>query len=369
MSEFDNFFFGVSKDASPAPEPTDSEKLFNKNFDELSDMERLMLSIILEPAAPEPEASEAGNSEVTEPAAGLDAVSPAPEAEPAVKATDEETKVYIPPAKFSFDNAEAGAGSDYRGKPAVQYIRNVEREKQISREAARRRTLPVTIILVVCIVMVIGAILANIMMRDKAEREALDNAPDFDMSVPVATVSEPEAEESSFPFSESRGPVVFVSDSAPQGLDKPESDVSQPDNPQAPSQPSYQLFIEDVGWLEARDRCIQMGGHLVVINDETEFAIVTVLAEEAGIEKLWVGCHRVNGVLIWEGDGEVVFNLGSHWGRNEPSYYDKNDNVAEDYLLLWLFNGVWCFNDSRENPVADYPEYYSGKIAYICEFK
>ena len=43
---------------------------------------------------------------------------------------------------------------------------------------------------------------------------------------------------------------------------------------------------------------------------------------------------------------------------------------------LWEFEAVeywyadgWVYNDSRNDPVADYPGAYSGTIGYICEFE
>ena len=47
---------------------------------------------------------------------------------------------------------------------------------------------------------------------------------------------------------------------------------------------------------------------------------------------------------------------------------DSYDGVYEDYVMLWNNNG-WFYNDSRNDPVADYPGAYSGKIAYVCEFE
>ena len=55
------------------------------------------------------------------------------------------------------------------------------------------------------------------------------------------------------------------------------------------------------------------------------------------------------------------------WDYNEPSYYDGYDGVIEDYLLLW-HNNRWVYNDSRDDPAADYPELYSGTMGYVIEY-
>lgn len=56
------------------------------------------------------------------------------------------------------------------------------------------------------------------------------------------------------------------------------------------------------------------------------------------------------------------------WDQGEPSYEDAYDGAAEDYLMLWNHNG-WVYNDSRNDPVADYPDWYSGTIGFVCEIE
>ena len=118
-----------------------------------------------------------------------------------------------------------------------------------------------------------------------------------------------------------------------------------------------------MSWTQAQRKCADLGGHLVVINDEEELQEVIRLAEEAGISRVWIGCHRVNGEEIWE-TGEGIYR----WAPGEPTYVDTNDRVAEDYVMLWDHNG-WAYNDNRDDPCADYPEFYSGTMGYICEFE
>jgi hypothetical protein len=46
------------------------------------------------------------------------------------------------------------------------------------------------------------------------------------------------------------------------------------------------------------------------------------------------------------------------------------DGTPENYGLLWYYGSRtgWIYNDSRNDPVADFPAAYSGRIAYVCEF-
>ena len=121
--------------------------------------------------------------------------------------------------------------------------------------------------------------------------------------------------------------------------------------------------MADVSWTEAAERCKEMGGHLVTINSQEEFDTVVEMAEEAGVPRIWIGCHRVDGELVWE-NGETGIEV---WAKGEPSYVDINDQVAEDYIMLWNNNG-WGYNDNRNDPIADYPEWYSGTVGFICEY-
>ena len=36
--------------------------------------------------------------------------------------------------------------------------------------------------------------------------------------------------------------------------------------------------------------------------------------------------------------------------------------------LLGLGLSYWVYNDSRNDPVSDYPGWYSGTIGFVCEF-
>ena len=409
-----------------------SELLFNKDAEQLSDVERLMVSIIekssqedepapaeenaseveesspAEESTPEAEASapaEEGTPVSEEPAAAEEAV-PAEElaaeseAEPAEEEpapeTAEETEpeiavppvIDIPEAFLPAEEAEPAeeepvpteeAPEEEPAKapeaapeekpapelpvvqlreeknpelepvvpkrpitPAVQYGKSMERERKIAEKVRRRRRRPVVFVMMLCALLIIAAITVNAINNDK---EQAQNPPAEASKTPEVVVNPPEQ----LPAEESPAPV--------------ESEA--PAEPEQPRESSYQLFIEDVSWTEARDRCVEKGGHLVVISDDEELQKVIDLAKSYGVNMLWVGCHRVDGTLVWETDDQVSIYP---WGAGEPSYMDSYDGVYEDYVMLWNNNG-WVYNDSRNDPVADYPGAYSGKIAYVCEFE
>lgn len=394
-----------------------SELLFNKDAEQLSDVERLMVSIIEKsgqedepvPAA-EPAPAEENAPDAEEPVPAEEA---APEEEPAAESDaepkDEEPILVIPdeavpetagppvidiPEAFlpteDAERAEAEAPAEEPENPgeapeeepakapeaapeerpapelpvvqlreeknpelepvvpkrpitpAVQYGKSMERERKIAEKVKRRRRRPVVFVMMLCALLIIAAITVNAINNDK---EQAQNPPAEASKTPEVVVNPPEQ----LPTEESEAPV--------------ESEA--PAEPEQPKESSYQLFIEDVSWTEARDRCVEKGGHLVVISDEAELQKVIDLAKSYGVNMLWIGCHRVDGTLVWETDDQVSVYP---WDAGEPSYMDSYDGVYEDYVMLWNNNG-WFYNDSRNDPVADYPGAYSGKVAYVCEFE
>ena len=219
--------------------------------------------------------------------------------------------------------------------PAVQYGVNVERERKIAEKIRRRKRRPAIVILSLCALLVVAALIVNAMQKDRT---------------PTPTPS-PSAS------------VIPVETAPVQPEQSAEPEVTP--EPEQPKESTYQVFIEDISWTDARAKCEALGGHLVVISDETEFAKVVELARNSGANKFWIGCHRVDGTLVWETTEEVSYYP---WASGEPSYFDGYDGVSENYVMLWYADG-WVYNDSRNDPVADYPGAYSGTIGYICEFE
>ncbi len=338
-----------------------AQTIFKKSDDELSDIERMMIGIIekedKEPEKPaavkeeKPQTLEEAAEEAPQEAEEEEAA-PAEEAQAEqAQAEEEDVRLYVPekhageksekqefvPTLTEEKNPELAPVSVERPViiPAVQYGKSMERERKINEEIKRRKRRPVVIILVLCALLIVVAIIFNAVMKDK-------NAP---------------------PVPQEPDEVVFAPQPTPTPEPSPEPVVTE-EPVQVPTESTYQLIIEDVSWTQARDKCMEMGGHLAVVSTAEEFNRIVELAEEHGVRKLWLGCHRIDGQLIWETTEQVDFY---QWAPGEPSVYDWNDDIAEDYLLLWYHNG-WYYNDSRNDPVADYPEMYRGQIAYVCEF-
>lgn len=258
-----------------------------------------------------------------------------------------------------------------------------EREKKIARESKKRGIRPAAVILILCAALVIGAILLKALSEDFAASMPWTQKNEI---IPLDQAGTEEAEAGTeeelpqdiiIPTPDPNdenvkivppGTIVIMSDTneAPENLP---ADSTVPGNPETAlpaREHSYEFIREDVSWTQAQQRCYERGGHLANISDEAERQQIITLAEQNGVEKIWVGCHRENAQLIWENDEQVEYYV---WGKGEPSGYDSGDRVTEDYLLLWKFNGEWVYNDSRDDPVKDYPDMYSGQIGFVCEYE
>ena len=345
-----------------------AEEILRKNKSEMSEIERMMAGIL--EAREEPALPEKPESPVP--------VSPEPpvKVERAPKMSDRDG---IPKPERVTETTAGGINEiPEPPEPDIAYSSSMkaERERKIAAEVRRRKTRPALIILIVCAFIVVGAILFNALRDDlpasfegiinthaNVDNPAIEPTPDVPEATlpPDIVIPTPEAEEAVNAGTikvEEPGGIIIMSGT---------EDQQQGQSPEqaAPVGTYYQLFIEDVSWQEARQRCLDKGGWLATVSNEDELEDVIMIAAEGGVDKVWLGCHRENNVLVWENNEQIDFY---NWGNGEPSYVDGGDNVTEDCLLLWRFNNKWVYNDSRNNPVADYPAMYSGQIGYICEF-
>lgn len=235
--------------------------------------------------------------------------------------------------------------------PAVQYAtRNIERERKIAEEVKKRRRRPLAVILVLCAVLVMVAIVMNAMLKDFQQAK---NIPDNPIQ-PVMNVD---------PYASTMPPVAPEGQGIPVDNDPVEL-TPEPTVEPTPVPHSYEVIKADVSWTQAQQAAYAKGGHLVVINDAEEFNKIIYEAELANITRIWIGCHRINGIETWEKDNA---GYAIPWAKGEPTYVDVNDQVSEDYVMLWNNNG-WACNDNRDDPCKDYPAFYSGTMGYIIEY-
>ena len=111
----------------------------------------------------------------------------------------------------------------------------------------------------------------------------------------------------------------------------------------------YEYFEEDLTWTEAREACIEKGGHLVTITNQEE---ADLLYEFFYDKKAWIGAYKFGGTWYWVTHEDWGF---TNWDNNEPS----NSKGVEWCVHLWT--------DMRWNDLSE--EDVKNKVAgYICEF-
>ena len=221
----------------------------------------------------------------------------------------------------------------------VQYSKDEERNRQITENVKKRRTRPLGVVLILCGLLIIAALIANHFLRD-FEWADEGRGKNIDM---------PEVGENAISKDD-----AFIT---PEELEHLQEPTVRPSY--------YQVFKEDISWTAAKNACTEQGGTLAVINTPDEFTMVTQLAQQSGVQGVWVGCHREGGFLVWE-NVEPVGNMS--WANNEPSYTDSRDGAAEDYVMLWNTGDGWAYIDCRNDPVMADPGVYGGQIGYLCEF-
>lgn len=129
-------------------------------------------------------------------------------------------------------------------------------------------------------------------------------------------------------------------------------------------EPTYEVVKADVSWADAEAAAEAKGGHLVVIDSAEKWTRVAQLADESGLTYVWIGLYRADsGELAWVKDNvDPVYN----WAAGEPSVRDTN-GAAENYVLIARRSDGWYYNDCIGDPAAKYPQFYSGKTGYIIE--
>ena len=322
-----------------------AETLYHKKEEDLSSVERMMLDILRKEEDPVIVKNDIEEEELPrEPIVGplmeeqesgeKPAAEETPEAPAELKS--EEPVVILTEEK----NPELEPVVISRATPP-QYQNSTERERKIAKEVRARRRRPLVIVLVVLtLLLAAAAIYDHIQLRQLQEQ--LNTPP-----VPSAEIREIETPPETAPTVEpTLAPVVET-----------------PAPTEEPKESRYEVIVNDVSWIAARDSAVAAGGHLAVINDAEEYQKVLDLVKQQDVSYVWLGCRRVDGAMTWVDGTDVDY---WPWLEGEPSYVDGN--IAEDYLMLSRINGVWGYNDNRNDPAGDYPGFYSGRVAYVIEF-
>ena len=337
--------------ASPALSPEEAAELILGEQvpakpaapDKAAQMRALMDEIFGSPAPEEDEEDEEEQAMEAEAA-------PAPP-RPIVPEEREDVRVYEPgkekrehePIPILTEEKNPELAPIVPNRQPIQYSRDPERSRAIAADVRKRRTRPIGVVLILCGLLIIAALIANYFLQNV---KWLDEGRGRSVEVLEADPDAITAED------------AFIS---AEELQRQEEEAAA-----AARQSYYQVFQEDISWTSAKNSCNNLGGQLAVINNSDEFTMVTQLAQQSGVQGVWVGCHREGGFLVWETTEPVGVMT---WADQEPSYTDSRDGAAEDYIMLWNTGSGWAYIDCRNDPVIADGERYAGKIGYVCEFE
>ena len=379
-----------------------AQEMFNKPEQELSEVERMMLSILAEEAAaPVPEAEP---EEKTEPEAEVEAKAEAeakieaaaePEAEAEPEA-DAGTPAAEPESELKFELKEAPAAKPEEkpeeapdAKPEAEPEEKPEETPDAKPEASKPAPQP----------------LPNKFRPEKpAARPEAKPAPKPERKPEKPPVKKPEPYRPAPAKPKKKAPDaqrqshkagvlltvliicaavlavlllrslgVFGTPSAAETTPTPAPTVpvetavpteTPTPTPTPKPEPTYEVVKADVSWADAEAAAEAKGGHLVVIDSAEKWTRVAQLADESGLTYVWIGLYRADsGELAWVKDNiDPVYN----WAAGEPSVRDTN-GAAENYVLIARRSDGWYYNDCIGDPAAKYPQFYGGKTGYIIE--
>ncbi len=177
--------------------------------------------------------------------------------------------------------------------------------------------------------------------------------------------------DASIPQDAERGVLVTVSGNGYKGyIDRTYTPVVPVANQQHASR--YEVIKADITWEDANRICIEKGGHLATISSKAEEDQIIAVAEQSGVERLWIGGYTTNdhnnqAVGHWV-MGEP-FEYQNWYNEGEPSRFDS-DNAEEFYLMLWKISGRWSWNDQRNDLInSPFRTTYEGKMGYVIEYE
>lgn len=146
---------------------------------------------------------------------------------------------------------------------------------------------------------------------------------------------------------------------------------------------SYDVITADVTWEEAFADCISRGGYLCRINSEKENNKIKEILNEKNVrgvvylgglrdenseEYHWIDSDRNPFDEVLNSEENMKY-----WLDGEPSFSDTVDNeeIPERYMAM-IYPGAiknWVWNDVSNDVLSLAPNYYTGRLSYICEYE
>lgn len=111
---------------------------------------------------------------------------------------------------------------------------------------------------------------------------------------------------------------------------------------------TYIAFDDNLSCEEARQKCLELGGHLATIISADENAIVAKLIQNGGRTHYWLGATKVNDKWYWETNETFNYN---NWAVGEPNNFGGVENRCEINK-----KGAWndsCYTDNTRGFICE----------------
>lgn len=132
----------------------------------------------------------------------------------------------------------------------------------------------------------------------------------------------------------------------------------------------YQYFEGGISWYDAKARCEEKGGHLLVISSRNEQEYineyVTSLRERGYLTKqnIWLGATIENHVIDWVVDEGRKF---TNWAQGEPNNVYNMQDCVMMYTTLSVNGKLGYWNDENGNG-RNWTGFTLNDTGYICEW-
>lgn len=133
---------------------------------------------------------------------------------------------------------------------------------------------------------------------------------------------------------------------------------------------TYQYFEGGISWYDAKKKCEEMGGYLLVVSSEEEQKAINIYVEEleqlgkVTKQNIWLGSTIENNVLDWVAEKENTF---TNWAQGEPNNVFGMQDCVMMYTSLSVNGSLGYWNDENGNG-RNWDGFTVDKFGYICEW-